>query len=547
MANVRHPTSKLIHPLPQLCLVILSAGWTLGAGKTGPGQVTGAQGAPPTEHLGTVSFPVSCTPTAQKRFAEAVAWLHSFEFDQSEAAFRDAARQDPTCAMAWWGVAMTKWHPLWEHPDADALKKGTGALQHAEALHPKTHREQAYIAALGKFYKDCGNPDYQARAEAYSEAMGQLYRQYPTDREAGAFYALSLLASEPTPDPGLSHRREALAILNQLFREEPNHPGVAHYIIHTCDVPALAPDGLRAARAYARIAPASPHALHMPSHIFTRLGLWQDSIDSNIASAAAAEKPELLHLNGPSHALHAFNFRQYAYLQMGHNADARQMEEDAKAVPGASAEQIRFETTTFQTRYALETHAWKMAAGLKPLPDSDPGLQAMVYWVRTIGAARSEDAAGARRDLDHLDALRKTMLADKSEYGSHPYEKERQEAAAWTAEAEGRKDEAVRIMLEAAEHEEAEGGPDTLSTPVQEMLGDLLMEAQRPAEALKAYQAALKEAPNRFDSLYGAAQAADRAGKPMLAREYYASLLAVRGSGADRPELAKAQISLARK
>ncbi len=512
-------------------------------------RVASAQNAAPAaERVGAVNFPVSCSPAARRTFNRGVAWLHSFEFETSEAAFREAAQQDATCAMAWWGVAMSQWHPLWEHPDAEALKKGTEALQKAESFNPQTDREKSYIAALTKFYQDTEKSDYHARTEAYSLAMGSLHRQYPGDLEAGAFYALSLLASEPTPDPGLAHRREALEILNPLFETAPNHPGVAHYIIHACDVPSLAPQGLEAAQRYARIAPDSPHALHMPAHIFSRLGLWQDSVGSNMDSAAAAQNPALLHFNGPNHALHALNFMQYAYLQMGHNAEALQVEEKAKAVRGASSESLRFELTTFETRYALETHDWKLAAALEPPSGAKPNLQAMVYRARAIGAARVGDAAGAHQDLDHLDALRKIMLADTTQYGPHPYETERQEAAAWATYADGNSEEAVRIMTEAAEREEAQGGPDTLSTPVRELLGDLLMEIKQPGEALKEYQAALKEAPNRFDSLYGAARAAGGAGKAVKSRNYYGALVRMgRELGADRPELVEARWRLAKK
>ncbi len=513
-----------------------------------PGIASMQNAAPVVERLGTVNFRVSCSPAAQKTFDQAVAWQHSFEFEQSEAGFRKAAQQDPTCAMAWWGVAMSQWHPLWEHPDAAALKKGAEALQKAETLGPKTDREKAYVAALEKFYQDPGKLDHQARAEAYSQAMGLLHQHYPNDLEAGAFYALSLLASEPTPDPGLAHRREALAILNVLFENAPNHPGVAHYIIHACDVPGLAPQGLEAAQRYTQIAPDSPHALHMPAHIFTRLGLWQDSVGSNMASAAAAQNPALMRLNGPKHALHALNFMQYAYLQMGHNAEALQVEEQAKAVRGASPESLRFEVTTLETRYALETHDWKTAAALKAPAEANTRLQAMVYRARAIGAARSGDPAGAHQDLERLDALRNVMLADKAQYGPHPYETERQEAAAWTAYADGKPTEAVRIMSEAAEREEAQGGPDPLSAPVRELFGDLLMEIKQPGEALKEYQTALKEAPNRFDSLYGAAKAADLTRKASKARSYYETLVRMgRELGADRPELVEARWRLTKK
>ena len=482
-----------------------------------------AQTPPQTPRLGEVSFPVSCAPGVQEAFDQGVAWLHSFEFEQAEKVFRGIARQDPPCAMAEWGIAMSLWHPLWEHPDAASLQQGWEAVSKAEALGGKTPRERDYIAAAAAFYRDSAKLSHQERAEAYSRAMQQVYERYPQDLEAAAFYGLSLLAAEPSPDPGLASRRKAAAVLEPVFAQKPQHPGAAHYLIHAYDVPELAPQGLKAAREYARIAPASPHALHMPSHIFVRLGLWQEAIASNLASEAAAEK--VLEMGGAGHAMHALDFLHYAYLQIGQDEKARAVMDKVAHADWMNSQDRAANLADLEKRYALETHDWKKAAALATPPGAGLRLQAALDWARSLAQARLGNAAAARKQLQALETVQSKLAAAHDRYGPDPFRVEVGEATAWVAEAEGRKPEAAEAARAAAQEEERRGGPYVLGIPASEMLGDLLLEQQRPAEALAAYESALKQSPNRFDTLYGAARAAELAGKKPEAWRYYQALL----------------------
>ncbi len=350
------------------------------------------------EQLGTVHFPVSCAASVQKPFERGVALLHSFWYEEAEKEFAQIAKDDPSCAMAHWGIAMSLWHQLWDHPNAATIKRGQAELKTAKSLHPRTDRERDYIAALHTFYGMKG--DYDKRATAYSRAMEGVYHRYPEDREAAAFYALSLLASEPDGDTTFANRKKAAAVLETLFKEEPNHPGVAHYLIHSYDKPQLAALGLTAARSYAKIAPAAPHALHMPSHIFARLGLWQDDIDSNLASIAATRKTAAMHMGGEGHQFHAMDFLVYAYLQSGREADALGVIAEVKALPpmkdmyGEGYDPHAYALSKFPALYALELHHWSEAAALTPAPGADSTDKAITYWARAIGAARSGNVAG---------------------------------------------------------------------------------------------------------------------------------------------------------
>ena len=508
------------------------------------------------ERVGKVSFPISCNAAAQVTFNQAVAWLHSFEYEEAQKAFGEVASEDPQCAMAHWGLAVSLYHELWEHPSANDLKQGRAELAKAREVGSKTPRESEYIDAASAFFQDSGQGsghdsgqgstkmNYQARATAYCQAMGRLYAHYPDDVEAGAFDALSLIASEPPHDHTLANRKQAIAILQKLFAQEPDHPGLAHYLIHAADVPELAPLGLEAARRYAKIAPSSPHALHMPSHIFTRLGLWQDSIASNIASAAAAQTPMAIHMGGTGHAAHATDFLDYAYLQIGRDADARRMVAQLKAISGIKPDLLAFSVTKFESRYAIETHDWKRAARLTAPAGSELGVQAMALWTAAMGAARSGDAAAARQALDKMAAVRTKMVAGHDEYGSHAYETEYDEASAWVDLAEGKKAEALTTMRSTADREDA-AGVDDLIMPAREMLGDMLLAAGSPHDAFLAYQTALKESPNRFDGLYGAAKAAQLSGHPDAAKEYYARLQQNCDHAEERAELREARTFLA--
>src|SRR5271165_7058575 len=442
-----------------------------------------------TDQLGTVHFPVSCTEGAQKPFERGVALLHSFWYEEAEKEFEQIAKDDPQCAMAHWGIGMSIWHQLWNHPDAATVKRGQTEVQKAESLHPKTDRERDYIAALDSFYRG-EKRDYHDRANAYSKAMETAYQRYPDDREAAAFYALSLLACEPDNDTTFANRKQAAAILEKLFAIEPDHPGVAHYLIHSYDKPQLAELGLPAARRYAQIAPAAPHALHMPSHIFARLGLWQDDIDSNLASIAATRKTAAMHMGGEGHQFHAMDFLEYAYLQSGHEADAQRVIDEIKAMPAMKDDMYGMDfdprtnaLVTFSARYVLEMRHWADAASLAAVPGAQEGDNSITYWARAIGAARGGNVADARKDVTEIEAIHTALLKKEKKDFAEAVEQDRQEAAAWVAHTDGNNDEAIKALRIVAEKEEAEGD-EPLAIPAREMLADILLDMNRPEQAL---------------------------------------------------------------
>jgi tetratricopeptide (TPR) repeat protein len=498
--------------------------------------------------LGTVHFPVSCTPAAQKTFEKGVAFLHSFWYEEAEKTFTEAEKQDPKCAMAHWGVAMSLWHQLWDWPTEDTIARGAAELKKAAKPKAKTERERDYIAALRAFYthvgSDRGSSDHEARARAYSEAMEKVYDRYKGDHEAAAFYALSLLASEPEDDTTFANRKKAGAILEKLFEIEPDHPGIAHYLIHTYDKPQLAQLGLPAARRYAEIAPASPHALHMPSHIFERVGDWPDDIKSNLASIAATRKTAAMHMGGESHQFHAMDFLIYAYLQSGREDEAAKWIEEVKTMPSMKMGDVdmhAYATAKFPAMYALEMHRWADSAKLDLVTDSDAGDKTYTYWARAVGAARSGDVTGAKKDVAELDSIRKDQLAKKKQYSAESIEMAENEASAWVMHAEGHDEEATALLRKVADHEDSVGEEQT-SIPAREMLADILLEMHRPEQALAEYQGDLKFNPKRFNALYGAAQAAEMAGKATEAGEYYALLVKTcEGGDSGRAELVKAR------
>lgn len=496
-------------------------------------------------HLGTVSFSTSCAPAVQENFNTAVAWLHSFQYASAKRAFAEVAEQDPHCAMAHWGQAMSIYYPIWSEPDQKTRQEGWDDIAKAKSLGAKTEREQEYIAALEVFYQDPEKDDYDARTAAYARAMEQVYAHFPQDHDAAAFYALSLICEEPPKDAPLANRKKAGAILEKLFAEEPNHPGAAHYLIHAYDTPELAPMALEAARAYAKIAPASAHALHMPSHIFSRLGFWQESIDSNLASAAVAAKAARLGQQGASYQLHSMDFLEYAYLQTGQDQEAQGVIDELDSVPKATADEIADHQEYFVARYVLETRDWKEAAALRPGKRGDAST---TYWARAIGAARTGDIVVARESLAKLHGGGSSgMHAHRSSGGVGERSVQQLEAAAWVAFAEAKKDEALKTMRAAVERQEADRLQD-LEMPAREMLGDMLLELRQPAEALGAYESALKNSPNRFDSLYGAGRASELAGDAQKANSYYSKLIeqSIHADGRV-PELQQARVFLARK
>jgi hypothetical protein len=497
--------------------------------------------------VGIVHFSSSCLAAEQKPVERGVAMLHSFWYEEAEKQFQHIEKDDPKCAIAHWGVAMSLWHQLWNRPDIAVLDRGGAELKSAKSL-PGTPREKDYIAALSKFYEHPRKP-YQKRVTAYSKAMEKVYAKNPDDHEAAAFYALSLLTAEPDHDKTNSNRKQAAAVLEKLFAEEPSHPGVAHYLIHTYDKPEMAQLGLPAARKYAELAPAAPHALHMPAHIFARLGLWQDDIDSNARSIAATQKEAAEHMGGEGHQFHAMDFLVYAYLQTGREQDAQKIIDEVRAMPpmhdmyGMGFDPRMFALSSFPASYELELHHWNEAAQLTPVSGAGDYDQSVTYTARAIGAARSGNVEQARKEIARLEGIQKKLASNKKK-NQGEYDgvgDELVEANAWLAYAEGRHDEALRSLRAIADKEEGEAEASQ-GIPEHEMLGDMLLASKHPEEALVEYETTLKTNPGRFDALYGAAQAAEQTGKHDKANDYLAKLVKnCEGATSERAELKHAR------
>ena len=511
-----------------------------------------AQARPEVQRLGQVHFPLFCTEAAQKFFDRGVALLHSFWYEKGAATFSEAAKQDPSCAMAYWGLAMTHFHPLWEPPNQASLDAGRATIEKAKALALQTGRERDFIAALATFYQDFETVDHGSRVQAYEKAMEQLNQRYPDDREAEIFYALSLLgtATASPPDKNYTKQKQAGEILIPLFKEQPEHPGLAHYIIHSYDYPELALQALEAARRYAKIAPDSPHALHMPSHIFTRLGLWQESIVSNLDSAAAAHRHSL-----PGDELHALDYLMYAYLQEGQDRKAQDLLEKLPQNPEGISSYFAglYASVAMPARYVLERHQWKKAALLQAPEGVFPGgryafTEAVFHFVRGLGATRTGDVATAREAIAQLKAAREAVKHAKADYWAGVVEVQRQTVTAWLSLAEGKKEEALEQMRAAADREDALGKhPVTPGAilPARELLGEMLLELEQPEPALAEFEATLRASPNRFNALFGAARAAELAGNMKKGRKFYAQLVKLAKSGdGKRPAVVDAQAFL---
>jgi hypothetical protein len=500
------------------------------------------------DQLGQVQFPTSCQPAAQPSLEKGLALLHSFQYMQSEITFSGAAKLDPKCAMAYWGKAMARYHQLWDFPQADTLKEGLEDIQQAQKLNAPTERERGYIAAAAAFYRDDAKLSQDERTTAYSLAMAQLHKIAPQDLEAAELYALSFVALAEQDVDARANRERAMAILEPIFAQHPNSPGAAHYLIHAADTPEFVQRGLAAARGYAKIAPDSSHAIHMPSHIFARLGLWQESIASNLAAIASAEHATDMHMAESHYQTHAMDYLDYSYLQSGQESKARELAASELNVHGSSDEDRAMHYAELAAHNALELHRWKEAAALE-IPKVKRIDQDTTYWVRAIGAARSGDIAGAKRDVEQLIeivALREEHSRSEGYKVSKEKATDLREAEAWLAFAEAKTDEAVAELTAAAERESKEAGEHT-RMPAREMLGDMYAEIKKPAEALAAYKESLKSAPNRFDSFYGAGLAARNAGHAAASQSYFAKLSAIAGPGANRPELAEAKTYLAKK
>ena len=506
--------------------------------------------------LGKVNFPVSCNPAVQAQFSAALAMLHSFWYEKASDTFAAVAEKDQACGMAYWGMAMTRYHQIWSPPGPADLKAGVSLVEKAKAAGARTQRERDYIAALDTFYKDSDKLDHRTRVLAYEKAMEELEARYPEDREAAAFYALALLATSLTTvpqDKTYAREKKAGAILEQIFAEQPEHPGMAHYLIHAYDYPPLAERGLGAARRYAKIAPDSPHALHMPSHIFTRLGLWQESIDSNLASAASAVKN-----NAPGNELHAKDYLIYAYLQGGQDREAKKALEAPPAGRPDDPQYMNwlYATGTSSARYAVERHHWAEAAALTVPASTFPReryswTEANLHFARALGASHTGDVEAARKDLQRLAEIGEILNQENSKYWADQLAIQYEVAAAWITLAEGKREEALRQMRSAADHEDKTDKHNVtpgVILPARELLGEMLLELKQPAPALMEFEATLRTAPNRFNALSGAGRAASLSGDNQKAKTYYAKLLAICDhADGDRPELRDARTLVAQK
>jgi hypothetical protein len=475
------------------------------------------------ETLGRVSFPTSCAAAVQAEIDRAVAMLHSFWFEAAHKSFDKIATADPTCGIAPWGVAMTLWgNPFARQPiPAERQKEGVAAAERAVALASgATHREKMYIDAAAALWRDADKLDHLARLARHEEAMKALYEAHPEDPEAAMFYARAVIANAPPTDLEFTRQLYAATLLEPLFEKQPEHPGLAHYIIHTFDSPKLAQHGLSAARRYAAIAPAAPHALHMPSHIFTRLGYWDESIETNRRSAAA--EPD------SNAAVHPNDYMVYAYLQQGRDADAwRVIARSRETTNRYYGGLLGYNGVAMPARYALERSAWKEAANVPLVSKAAAFVEAVPRFARAVGAARSGNPAQANEEIAALAVLRDSLKARNDAYWATIVEAQRLAASAWVARAEGKNDDAVRLARQAAELEETvEKHPVTPGPllPARELEGDLLMELGRPADALRSYEMTLVREPRRARALFGAARAAEKGGNKATARTHYEQL-----------------------
>lgn len=506
---------------------------------------------PASEKLGTVHFSTSCNQTAQKEFDRAVALLHSFQFARAIEGFQTALKSDSTCGIAYWGIALSQWSNPFAVgvKDKGQLQAGWESAERGKTVGAQTERERSYIAAVSTLYRDFETTPQRTRLIAYRDAMSDLAQKYPADHEAQIFYALSIAASEDLADKTYAGRLKAGAILENLFKEEPEHPGLAHYIIHTYDVSPLASRALEAARRYSDIAPDAPHALHMPSHTFTRTGYWQESINSNVAAAAASKRE-----GQTTEELHATDYEAYAYLQTGQDEAARRIltslpeiasRFDPKIVIGGAAAPVTgyFALAAIPARYALERGDWKQAGQLTPRETPFPHTEAMTWFARGLGSARLGQPKPAYEAVKALKKIREQLATVGENYWALQVEIQEREVAAWARMAEGEKEDALRQIESAAKLEDGTEKsavtPGPLA-PARELYGEMLLVANRPAAALEQFEATLKKEPGRFRTIYGAARAAQLAGNEEASRRYFQELLKV-CEHSDRPGRAEFQ------
>src|SRR5262245_25281512 len=503
------------------------------------------------ERIGQVTFATSCGAAVQKSFERGVALQHSFWYIESAKAFTAVTQADPDCAIAYWGLAMSQWTQIWAPPHPAALKRGWDAVEKAKALNAKTPRERDFIAAAEAFFKDADTVDHRTRVQAYGRAMEQMYARYSQDREVAIFYALALQATADPHDKTYANQRKSAEIASSVFAAEPNHPGAAHYIIHAYDYPPVARQALPAASRYAQFAPSVPHALHMPSHTYVLLGMWTETIQSNVA-ASAAEKDR----GNPDDRMHALDYLVYGYLQQAQDGEAKKIVDEARGIMTDLAARnynsgratAAFAMAAIEARWTMERGRWAEAAAIEPRPTRFPQTDAMIHFARAIGAARTGNAAQARAEADNHGNLREMLQQNKDAYWAEHVEIQRRAAAAWTARAEGKSDEALSLMRTAAELEATTEKHNISPGPIalaRELLGDMLLDMREPAKAVAEYETALTASPNRFKALHGLGRAAELAGDPDRARAAYGKLLTI-AAAADgtRPELAQAKAAV---
>ena len=496
--------------------------------------------------VGKSEFANSCSPAVQEKLMRGVAMLHSFYYSATQKAFNEVAAEDPSCAIAAWGYAsILMLNPLaGTGASPKNAEQALDAIEKGRKMGTKTERERDYLEAVAAYYQDFANRSERERQVGRAKAYEQLAAKYPDDDEAQIFYALYLAATQLPSDQSYSAYLKAAGILEKQFKKYPDHPGVAHYLIHSYDASPIAVQGVPAARRYAEIAPDAPHALHMPSHIFTRVGAWADSAATNRRAATVAAKS-----NEPDQALHAMDYMTYAYLQLARDDDARKVLAEARTIdanlPAATGP---YALAAMPARYAVERGAWREATQLKPVPSKYPYTEAMTYFARALGAARSGDPAAAQTDIAKIAAIRDQVKAAKNDYWANEVEVMRLESVSWVWLAQKKNNEALEFMRQAADIEDKSEKnivtPGRL-LPARELLGDMLMDLKRPAEALKEYEASQQREPNRYRGMYGAGQAAAQSGDSDKARQYFSKLIELAGSGDPRPETEKARQFLA--
>lgn len=506
---------------------------------------------PGDKQFGTVAFEFTGSEKIKNDFNFAIKLLHSFEYDEAEKVFAKIIDVEPDCTMAYWGVAMSNFHALWTPPSEAEIKKGAQAIEIARSITKKTQRETDYINAISSFYTDWEKTDHRTRCNGFEKSMEKIYADYPNDKEAAIFYSLSLVAAADPADKNFTKQKKAGSILTALYPGEPNHPGIVHYIIHTYDYPELASLALDAANKYAAVAPSSAHALHMPSHIFTRLGLWNENIQSNLASVSSAQcYAKAAGIKGHwDEELHGLDYLVYSYLQKGQNEHAKNQLEYMETIREINPAnfKVAYAFAASPSRYLLENKFWNEAASLQVHQSNIvwknfPWQQAIINFTRLMGSVHTGNLAAANAELKILNQLHDTLINQKDAYKANQVQIQIKTGEAWMRLKEGKNSEALQLMNLAADLEDkTEKHPVTPGEviPARELLGDMLLQMNTPAEALKMYEADLEKHPNRFNALYGAGLAAERSGQTEKAKLYYSRLLNICGENSARPEVNK--------